>query len=67
MPSRFPGGLETLPTTFMVGPEGKILRRYVGATPEQIEGLIADVEAKLEGRQLPTMVIPEISNAVADR
>ena len=44
-----------LPTTFLVNGKGVVVRRYVGATPEQIEGLIADAEAFLDGRPLGTI------------
>jgi thiol-disulfide isomerase/thioredoxin len=44
-----------LPTTFLVDGKGVVVRRYVGATPQQIEGLIADAEAFLEGRSLGTI------------
>jgi len=39
------GGIRLLPTTFLVSQRGYIVRRYVGATPEQVEALKADVEA----------------------
>ena len=48
-----------LPTTFLVDGKGVVVRRYVGATPEQIEGLIADAEAFLDGRPLGTISSPE--------
>jgi len=44
-----------LPTSFLVDGRGIVVRRYVGATPEQIEGLVADAEAFLEGRTLGTI------------
>jgi len=44
-----------LPTSFLVDGKGVVVRRYVGATPQQIEGLIADAEAFLEGRPLGTV------------
>jgi len=44
-----------LPTTFLVDGKGIVVRRYVGATPQQIEGLIADAEAFLDGRPLGTI------------
>jgi hypothetical protein len=46
------------PTSFLIDREGKIVRRYVGASPEQIEGLVQDVEAVLAGRPLGSMVMP---------
>jgi thiol-disulfide isomerase/thioredoxin len=56
--NRLWGGIHALPTTFLVDDRGKILRRYVGATPEQIQGLVDDVEAVLEGRKMGNLVIP---------
>ena len=41
--------------------------RYVGATPPQVEGLIADVHAVLAGEPLGPMVMPEETNAVTSR
>jgi len=52
-------GVGVLPTTFLIDQRGIVLRRYVGATEEQIQGLVEDVEAALEGRALGPMVIPE--------
>jgi thiol-disulfide isomerase/thioredoxin len=46
------GGVLTLPTTFLVGADGRILRRYVGGSTEAIARLTADVEALLAGRPL---------------
>jgi len=53
------GGISVMPMTFLIDGEGKILRRYVGATTEQIEGLVFDAEAALEGRELGPVIIPE--------
>jgi thiol-disulfide isomerase/thioredoxin len=52
--SRKWGGISTVPTTFLVGRNGKILRKYVGATPSQTEGLVNDVNGLLDGRPLGT-------------
>ncbi len=52
------GKINLKPTSFLVDQNGRILRRYVGASPEQIEGLVSDVEAVLDGRPLPTQVMP---------
>ena len=54
------GGVAVLPTTVLVDGEGKILRRYIGATEEQIEALIFDAESALEGRELGPIIIPEV-------
>ena len=53
------GGVAVLPMTFLVDGEGKILRRYIGAAPEQIQGLLADIEAVLDGRPLGPVIVPE--------
>lgn len=60
------GGVGTMPTTFLVDPQGKILRRYVGATPEQIDGLVYDIVAALEGRPLGPVIVPDVTNAASD-
>ncbi len=53
------GGIAFLPTTFLVSHKGNIVRRYVGATTEQVEALKADVEAFLAERsQKPTASAP---------
>ena len=54
------GGIGLLPTSYLVGGDGIVLRRYVGAAEEQIEGLIKDVEAILNGENLVNPVIPEV-------
>jgi len=48
-----------LPTSFLIDSKGVIVRRYVGATPQQIAGLVADVEAWLDGGRLATIIEPE--------
>jgi len=53
------GGIGLFPTTFLIDREGKILRRYVGASPAQIDGMMEDVDAALAGRPLGSMVMPE--------
>jgi len=53
------GGVSNLPMTFLVDKTGTILRRYIGATPEQIEGLVTDVEAALDGRELGPVIVPD--------
>ncbi len=52
------GQITFKPTSFLIDQNGKVLRRYVGASPEQIKGLVADVEAVLDQRPLPTQVMP---------
>ncbi len=53
------GGIAVKPTSFLVNSEGRILRKYVGATPAQIEGLFEDIKAVLDGRPMATQVMPE--------
>jgi glutathione peroxidase-family protein len=38
------GGINVLPTTYVINQKGKVVKRYVGATPEQIERMKADIE-----------------------
>ncbi len=52
------GGVSALPASFLIGQDGKVVRRYVGATAEQVAGLVADVEAQIAGRPLAPMVVP---------
>jgi thiol-disulfide isomerase/thioredoxin len=51
-------GVKIKPTSFLIDKNGRVLRRYVGASPEQIAGLVADVEAVLDGRTMATQVMP---------
>jgi thiol-disulfide isomerase/thioredoxin len=60
------GGIVVMPITFLVDPAGKIVRRYVGATSEQVTGLVSDVEAFLQGQALGTMIIPDKPSFVGD-
>jgi len=60
------GGIVVMPLTFLVDRDGRVVRRYVGATPEQVVGLARDVEAFLGGRPLETLVVPEAPNFVGD-
>jgi thiol-disulfide isomerase/thioredoxin len=53
------GGASVLPTTFLVSRDGKILRKYAGATARQTEGLVADVNAVLDGRPMGVQPFPE--------
>jgi thiol-disulfide isomerase/thioredoxin len=48
-----------LPTSFLIDGNGVVVRRYVGATPEQVAGLVADVNAWLDGERLGTMIESE--------
>ncbi len=58
------GAVGLVPTTFLVNREGKIVRRYVGATKNQLEGLAADVDAVFDGRPLGRLVEPDEAPAV---
>ena len=60
------GGIRSMPASFLVDSRGIIRRRYIGATPEQVEGLVFDAIAVLEGRQMGTMIIPETPAVVTD-
>ncbi|MEE8116674.1 MAG: TlpA disulfide reductase family protein, partial [Gemmatimonadales bacterium] len=48
----------SLPNSYLIGRDGRVIRRYVGALPEQIEGLMNDLVAVLEGRPLGMMIFP---------
>jgi len=39
------GEIGMLPTTFVIGAEGRILRRYVGATPQAVQKMEAEIVA----------------------
>jgi len=56
------GGIGMFPTTFLIDRQGKIVRRYVGASPAQIDGMMEDVEAVLSGRPLGSMVMPDLTH-----
>ncbi|MCP3979725.1 MAG: TlpA family protein disulfide reductase [bacterium] len=60
------GGIASLPTTFLIDSEGEVLRRYVGATAEQVKGLAYDVSAALEDRPLGPFVYPTAEGAVTN-
>jgi len=55
----------SLPTSFLIDPQGKVLRRYVGATDEQTAGLVYDIEASIDGRPLGPFVFPKAEPAGA--
>ncbi len=48
----------SLPNSYLIGRDGRVIRRYVGALPEQIGGLMNDLVAVLEGRPLGMMIFP---------
>jgi len=48
-----------LPNSYLIDNTGKVLRRYVGASEAQIEGMKSDLVAVFEGRPMGTMVYPD--------
>ena len=52
------GGINLKPTSFLIDNSGRILRKYVGAKPEQTAGIGNDIHALFEGKPMPAMVIP---------
>jgi thiol-disulfide isomerase/thioredoxin len=60
------GGISVMPLSFLIDGDGKVMRRYLGATEEQIQGLIADVDAALAGRELGDPIIPEVPNVATE-
>lgn len=52
------GGISLLPITYLVDQSGTIQRRYVGFSPDQMEGVEEDVQALLEDRPLGPMRLP---------
>jgi thiol-disulfide isomerase/thioredoxin len=60
------GSVSVVPTSFLVNDEGRILRRYSGALPEQVEGMMRDIHNALDGKPLGEQVIPEPPEEVTD-
>ena len=52
----WPGVRGTLPNSVLVGKDGRLLRRYVGASEAQIAGMENDIAAVVAGRPLGDMV-----------
>jgi len=52
------GSEGSLPNSYLVGKDGKVIRRYVGAAPAQIEQLTSDLVAVLDGRKLGMLILP---------
>ncbi|NIM63630.1 MAG: redoxin domain-containing protein [Acidobacteria bacterium] len=48
----------SLPNSYLIGKDGRVIRRYVGASPEQIAQLRGDLVDVLEGRPLGTLIMP---------
>ena len=55
---RWIGVKGNLPNSYLIGRDGRVIRRYVGASPAQIEALRNDLVAVLEGRPLGMMLFP---------
>jgi len=51
------GSQGSLPNSYLVGKDGRVIRRYVGAGPAQIEQLKSDLVAVLEGRPLGMLIL----------
>jgi thiol-disulfide isomerase/thioredoxin len=47
------GGIGRLPTTFLINAEGRVVRRYVGATDETVRRMEADVAALIGEQSKP--------------
>ncbi len=45
-----------VPTSFLINADGKLMRKYIGAQPEQVEGMLRDLEDAVAGRPLKPMV-----------
>ncbi len=45
-----------LPNSYLIGKDGRVIRRYVGASPEQVEQLTSDLVAVLDGRPLGMLI-----------
>ena len=52
------GSQGSLPNSYLVGKNGRVIRRYVGASDEQVEQLKSDLVAVLEGRPLGRLILP---------
>jgi thiol-disulfide isomerase/thioredoxin len=53
------GGLGVFPTTVFVDSEGKIVRRYLGASEEQLAEMTGDIEKLIAGEPLGPMDLSE--------
>jgi peroxiredoxin len=52
------GGIATVPTTFLLDDQGKIVRKFVGTSAKQLEALAKDVDDVLAGRPLGAPYLP---------
>jgi thiol-disulfide isomerase/thioredoxin len=50
-------GINVLPTTYLISDEGTIIRKYIGASTAQIEGMRLDIDNLVNGRPMGPMVI----------
>ena len=60
----WPGIRGNLPNSFLIDSEGRLVRRYVGASEAQIVALEADLAAAIAGRPLGQMVMPGADDVV---
>ena len=51
-------GIGLLPTTYLVDPAGKIVRKYVGTSPDELAAVRRDVDDFLAGRPLGDPYLP---------
>lgn len=51
-------GISILPTTYLVDPAGKIVRKYVGTSPDELAAVTKDVADFLAGRPLGDPYVP---------
>ena len=52
------GSQGSLPNSYLIGKDGRVIRRYVGASPEQVEQMRSDLVAVLDGRPLGMLIFP---------
>jgi len=52
------GGIATVPMTFLLDAEGRLVRKYVGTNPDELAALNRDVDDFLAGRRLGVPYIP---------
>ena len=52
------GGIAIVPMTFLVGQDGKIVRKYIGADVRNLKAIQEDVVAYLDGRPVGPPVMP---------
>jgi len=52
------GGVATVPTTFLLDGQGKIVRKFVGTSAKQLEALAKDIDDVLAGRPLGAPYLP---------